>query len=79
MDNKNSENKLPMNQNPRWNTPNIFLKDGNVFSSEKINELVEFIIDKFAENKLTVSQGEIVLKRTKELLNEFSVVKSIDF
>lgn len=67
-----------MHANPRWNTPNMLLKNGDVFPSEEINELVKFILDKFAENKLTISQGEIVLERTKELLNEFSVVKIID-
>lgn len=78
MDKNNSENKLSMNLNPCWNTPNIILKNGDVFASEEINELVKFIIDKFAENKLTISQSQIVLTRAKELLNEFSVVKPID-
>ena len=42
MDKNNSENKLSMNLNPCWNTPNIILKNGDVFAAEEINEQIYY-------------------------------------
>ena len=53
----------------------IMLSNGEVFEGKEIRELSSFIIDKFAEKKLSVDKAKIVLERTGELLGTYATIK----
>ena len=55
------------------------LENGDSFKSNEIDELVEFIINKFAKEKLTCEKGKIVLERANELIESYSQVYSTNF
>lgn len=52
----------------------VILESGTIVSGEKIDKLVEEIINKFADEKLSVSEAKIVLEETKGRIEEFSRV-----
>ena len=58
MDKNNSENKLSMNLNPCWNTPNIILKNGDVFAYKLESEYAK---EKGLHNQYLIMQkaGEL--------------------
>lgn len=63
----------------KWGTPTYCsLENGDSFSSSEIDELVKFIINKFAKEKLTCEKGKIVLERTEDLIESYSRVYSIN-
>ena len=53
------------------------MNNGQVFEGEKIGELVTEIINKFSEAGLSCAEAKIVLKKTEEVLDEFSRVQKI--
>lgn len=53
----------------------VMLNNGNVMEAEKISELTDYIINKFADEKLSLEESEIVLKNTKDTLRECSIVQ----
>lgn len=55
----------------------IWMNNGQVFEGEKIGELVTEIINKFSEAGLSCAEAKIVLKKTEEVLDEFSRVQKI--
>lgn len=57
--------------------PSIQMNNGKVFEGEKIGELTQFIIDKFSRENLSYDEALIVLNQTKELIGEYSLVKSV--
>lgn len=57
----------------------VILESGTVISGEKIGKLVEEIINKFANEKLNVSEAKIVLEETKGRIEEFSKVTVTNF
>lgn len=60
-----------------WGTPNyVSLENGDYFKASEIDELVKFIINKFAEEKLTCEKGKIVLDKTKDLIESYSQVNA---
>ena len=50
----------------------------SILSGEKIGELTKYIINKFADEKLTRDEAVEVLKSAIEVLGEVSVVNRID-
>lgn len=56
----------------------IQMNNGTIFNGHKIGELVEFIINKFSEEKLTCDEAKIVLDQAKEIIGEYSFVQKID-
>lgn len=57
----------------------VILESGMVIPGEKIGKLVEEIINKFASEKLNVSEAKIVLEETRGRIEEFSKVTAINF
>ena len=58
---------------------NIQMDNGSVISKEKIDKLAGFIIDKFAEEKMSVDEAMVILDNVRDLLGEFSLVQSYKF
>lgn len=58
---------------------NIQMTNGTILPKEKIDKLVGFIINKFAEEGLSVDEAKIVIDGANELIGEFSVVKPYRF
>lgn len=56
-------------------TVNVAMNNGDIFKGEKISELTEFIIDKFADEKLTYAEAKIVLDKTLKVLDEYSIIQ----
>lgn len=56
---------------------NVQMQTGT-FSGEKIGELVEKIINGFAEEGLSRDEAIVVLERVKEIAGEVAVIKKID-
>ena len=54
----------------------VQMLNGEVLHKEKIDKLAGYIINKFAEEKLTVDEAKIILDSTKEIVGEFSRVES---
>lgn len=54
----------------------VQLNNGKIFDGKKIGELTTFIINKFSEEGLFHDEAEIVLEKTREVLGEYSIVKS---
>ena len=57
----------------------VLMENGSIFSGEKISELVEYIIEKFADEKMSVSESLTVLEKTKDVIAGESIVKPISF
>ena len=55
------------------------MDNGSVISKEKIDKLAGFIIDKFAEEKMSVDEAMVILDNVRDLLGEFSLVQSYKF
>lgn len=53
----------------------IQMENGNLFDGKRIGELVEFIINKFSEEKLSYDEAKIVLNRTDEIMGEYAYLK----
>lgn len=49
-----------------------------MFPGKKIDELTEFIINKFAEEKLNRDEGVEVLENVKRIIGEVAVVQHIE-
>ena len=54
----------------------IQMKTGT-FSGEKVDELTEFIINKFAEEKLNRDESVEVLENVKNIIGEVAVVQHV--
>lgn len=48
--------------------------NGTIFPKERIDKLVEFIINRFADEKLSVDEAKVILNQAIELVGEFSQV-----
>lgn len=51
------------------------LSNGETFSGIVVDELVQYIMNKFAEERLTYEEAEIVLKKSLDLLGVYSTVQ----
>ena len=49
--------------------------NGEIFPREKVSELVQEILNKFAEEELSVDEAKLILQRTIDVVGQFSVVK----
>ena len=49
-----------------------------IFSGEKIGELTEFIINKFAEEKLNRDESVKVLENVKDIIGECAIVQHME-
>jgi len=56
----------------------VLMPNGEIFSHEEISELTNFIINKFAEKKLSIDKAELVLERTKEVLKGYSTINKVE-
>lgn len=56
----------------------VRMNNGEVLDGEKIGKLTKFIIDKFADEELSVDEGKEVLHSVTDLLGEYSIIKKID-
>ncbi len=57
----------------------VMMENGEILSREKIDKLVIYIINKFADEKLSVCEAKIILDETKERVEGLSEVKAINF
>lgn len=57
--------------------PSVQLNNGNVFSGEKIGELVTEIVNKLSEAGLSYDEAKMVLDATKDSIGECSTVQKI--
>lgn len=57
----------------------VQMSNGSVLKEEKIDKLVGFIINKFAEEKISVDEAKAILKNTEDLVGEFSKVTAYRF
>lgn len=55
----------------------IQMKTG-IFSGEKLGELTKYIIDKFAEEKLSRDEAVEVLGKVREVIGEVAIIKKMD-
>lgn len=55
----------------------VVLNDGSILDREKISELANYIINKFADEKLSSAEGKEILERTKSVIDENSVIVRI--
>lgn len=55
------------------------MENGEIFPREKVSELVQEILNKFAEEELSVDEAKLILQRTIDVVGQFSVVKIKDF
>lgn len=51
------------------------MENGEIFPREKVSELVQEILNKFAEEELSVDEAKLILQRTIDVVGQFSVVK----
>lgn len=51
------------------------MENGEIFPREKVGELVQEILNKFAEEELSVDEAKLILQRTIDVVGQFSVVK----
>lgn len=49
---------------------NVQMNSGSILSKEKIGKLTEFIINKLAEEKLSVEESKIILEHVKDLVGD---------
>ena len=56
----------------------VQMDNGKIFDGKKIGELVKDIINKFSEEKLSYDEAMIVLERTKSIIGEYSLIKSVN-
>lgn len=56
----------------------VMMKNGHIFPKKEIGKHVTTIINRFAEEGLSVDEAKIVLKEAEELVGEHSIVKIID-
>lgn len=53
--------------------------NGKIFPREKVSELVQEILNKFAEEELSVDEAKLILQRAIDVVGQCSVVKIKDF
>lgn len=56
----------------------IQLGSGEIMTGEEIGKLIEFIVNKFAEEGLSYEKAKYVLKRTEITIEAGSFIRSID-
>ncbi len=56
----------------------VMMETGKVLSGEKIRELVNFIINKFAEEELSRDESVQVLHELERILGETAIVQPVD-
>ncbi|MDO4647756.1 MAG: hypothetical protein Q4B26_03825 [Eubacteriales bacterium] len=56
----------------------VLMKSGEIFDGNKISELADYIIDKFAEERLSRDEAIEVLEYTKEITGEYAIVQKKD-
>ncbi|NLK79056.1 MAG: hypothetical protein GX284_15395 [Clostridiales bacterium] len=57
---------------------NLALSTGKILKGEKIRELVNFIVNKFAEENISRDEAYQVLEEVKEVVGEVAIVQHID-
>lgn len=57
---------------------NVQMENGSILDGERIGELVNFIIDKFSEEKMNHDEAQIVLNKTKSIIGEYSKIQKKD-
>lgn len=58
--------------------PTVSMSNGEFFDGNKIGELTEAIISKLTEEKLTCAEAKIVLNRAINVIDEFSMLQSLE-
>ena len=48
------------------------MENGEIFPREKVSELVQEILNKFAEEELSVHEAKLILQRTIDVVGQFS-------
>lgn len=56
----------------------VQLNNGLVFDDDRINELTKYIINKFADEGLSLEEAVIVLSRVKEVMGEFALIQHLN-
>ena len=51
------------------------MENGEIVPREKVSELVQEILNKFAEEGLSVNEAKLILQRTIDVVGQCSVVK----
>lgn len=54
------------------------MTNGDFFNGDKIGELTEAIINKLAKEKLTCAEAKIVLQKAIDVVDDFSIVQSLE-
>lgn len=55
----------------------IRLNNGKILEAKKISELTEYIVNKFADEKLSQEEAQIILKNVKDTVKECAIVQKI--
>ena len=55
----------------------VQMNNGEIFDGKEIEELIEFIINKFSEEKLSYDKAKIVLNRAMDIAGEYSKIQPI--
>ena len=50
------------------------MNNGSILSKGKIDKLVGFIINKFADEQLSVDEAKVILNNTEHIIGEYSQV-----
>lgn len=56
----------------------IRLNNGKVLEAEKIDEITKYIIDKFAEEKLSIEEADFILENTKTAIREWTEIQKVE-
>lgn len=56
----------------------IQMSSGEIFEGEKIGELTEFFVNKFADEGLSLEKAKIVLNRVEETICECCVIQRLE-
>lgn len=54
------------------------MANGEIFDGKKIGELTEFIINKFADEGVSIDEAVIILDKTKDVIGEYCIVQRIE-
>lgn len=56
----------------------VQMNNGEILEGEKIGKLTRFIINKFADEGLSVDEGKEVINAVTNVIGECSIIKKID-
>lgn len=55
----------------------IRLNNGKILEAKKISELTEYIVNKFADEKLSREEARLILENAKDTIEECAIVQKI--